>query len=465
VGILVASSLAFLGARGLLPSDGTAIIFEDAEENVGGLKLAPITPSSSNLQDEDLLLTIEGRPVNEWLRPRIMNPEGMRLKSEDTLRYQIQRQDEILEFPIRLTHPSMGSFLEKGWGVYFFLFYLEAISLFVYLRSPGLGTSRTFLLLSSLIFASGLIFFLGIQASDLLRVEMISLWLWGSVILYGWLAGSLLHFALIFPSGTGEVRRQRWILPAIYAGVWIPYALSVAAGWNQAISNVARFQLLVNSTGWMTLTTFPLVLIISFRRYRITQEGRQRRQMRWILWGFSVASIPWLLSLALSSIFKLSIGIPDNIIGLLWCAVPTTFAIAILREGLFDIDILINRTLVYTLLSTTLALVYFISVVVFQNAIRALSGQSTQFAIVLSTLTIAALFNPLRGRLQKFIDRRFYRAKYDAEQTLALFAATARDEVDMERLTGTLLGVVENTMQPEKVSLWLEPIEHQTFER
>jgi ADP-ribosylglycohydrolase len=124
--------------------------------------------------------------------------------------------------------------------------------------------------------------------------------------------------------------------------------------------------------------------------------------------------------------------------------------VAVLRYRLYDIDLIINRALVYTVLTATLALVYAGSVVGLQAAFRALTGQE-------STLVIAALFNPLRRRVQAFVDRRFYRRKYDAAKTLAAFNARLREETDLETLTGDLVGVVQHTMQPAHVLLWLRP--------
>jgi hypothetical protein len=149
-----------------------------------------------------------------------------------------------------------------------------------------------------------------------------------------------------------------------------------------------------------------------------------------------------------------------------FAAMPVAVGVAILRHRLYEIDTLINRTLVYALLTPMLALMYLGSVTAGQAIFRELTGQDQpQLAIVASTLVIAALFNPLRRRIQSFIDRRFYRSKYDARRTLDAFCSKLREEIDLETLNDDLIGVVQETMQPAHVGLWLRSADKPTGER
>jgi hypothetical protein len=164
-------------------------------------------------------------------------------------------------------------------------------------------------------------------------------------------------------------------------------------------------------------------------------------------------------SLVASAIAIWSVTVTILIINLALLGLPLFTGIAIVRYRLYDIDIIINRTLVYGTLTATVVAVYFGGVATLQALFRALTGQEqqSQLAIVISTLVIAALFNPLRRRIQAFIDRRFYRKKYNAAKTLEGFSLKLRDETDLKTLSDDLVGVVSETMQPAHVSLWLRP--------
>ena len=209
----------------------------------------------------------------------------------------------------------------------------------------------------------------------------------------------------------------------------------------------------VMSAGWLLLGSVAVAsLMVRFRRSR----AEERKQLEWFLYAVVLV----LLVNTASQIFSAELR-PSAVrefffvftLEGLWVAI----GIAIMRYRLYGIDILINRTLVYGTLTASLAALYFGVVVVLQMVLDLLSGQQSTLAVVASTLLIAALFNPLRRLIQSFIDRRFYRRKYDARQTLEAFSSKMRNETDLDALSGDLVGAVRETMQPAHVSLWLRP--------
>jgi hypothetical protein len=192
-------------------------------------------------------------------------------------------------------------------------------------------------------------------------------------------------------------------------------------------------------------------LIFRFRRER----GEQRQQIKWLAFAGAVAAITVTIGSAAYDVLGenvANITIMLSVLGL-----PLAAGIAIMRYRLYDIDVVINRTLVYGALTISLISVYFGGVVTLQYVLRALTGGESQLAVVASTLAIAALFSPLRRRVQGFVNRRFYRSKYDARKTLEAFSARLREETDLEALNDDLVGVVRQTIQPAHVSLWLRP--------
>jgi hypothetical protein len=197
-------------------------------------------------------------------------------------------------------------------------------------------------------------------------------------------------------------------------------------------------------------------------RYANVSNPAERQQTKWVVFGFAVAIWGFVATVVLGNIIpevRQHEALADIISGILIYGfillIPISISVAVLRSRLYDIDVVINRTLVYTILTTVLGLLYFGSIALMQAVLLALTGQGAQLAVVASTLLIAALFNPIRHRTQSLVDRRFYRGKYNAEQVLAAFSGSLRDETDLDRLSETLLVEVRETVQPAHVSLWL----------
>jgi hypothetical protein len=279
-----------------------------------------------------------------------------------------------------------------------------------------------------------------------------------------WLPGVMLllcFLPLYFPDGRLLSHRWRWVVwLALFFSVTGAIYLAFRPGEMQStgIINPLGIEALLPVLGLLDTLTgvpyFPILfasvasLVVRFRR----SGSVERQQIKWL--AFAALVIPvWFLTnapieAAAPSLFLL-------IDSLIFASLPVAAGVAILRHRLYDIDVLINRTLVYGALTVSLVLVYLGNVVLLQRIFVTLTAQGSQLAIVASTLAIAALFNPLRRRIQAFIDRRFYRHKYDAAKTLAQFSSRLRDETDLDALNEEMVTVVRETLQPAYVSLWL----------
>jgi hypothetical protein len=282
----------------------------------------------------------------------------------------------------------------------------------------------------------------------------------------------LVFLPLLFPDGRPPSRRWRWVAWLGAASIGLIVVPQMILLWPDRGAELMRPQGPAEQGGSHALFVivvyagFPLMLlaglaavaslVVRFRR----ASGDERQQIKW----FATAAA---LTLVFTFEFELVLNVEGGLLRVILAtltvliipSIPVATGIAILRYRLYDIDIFINRTLVYGSLTAALALVYFGGVVSLQYAFRALTGEGSQLVVVASTLVIAALFSPLRRRIQAFVDRRFYRKKYDAARVLEAFSARLRDETNLDQLNGDLVAVVRETVQPGHVSLWLRELE------
>jgi hypothetical protein len=273
---------------------------------------------------------------------------------------------------------------------------------------------------------------------------------------------------LLFPTGRLPSRRWRWV-------AWLIAALVLAGVITSAFSSGALMGVLgpirnplgiEGFTGvykallyFISPVALSAVVLSVFMRLR-RAAGVERQQIKWFAYAAAASVMATSLAYLVPGVIDTPLwfermGFALNIAFI--PAIPIAIGIAILRYRLYDIDRIINRTLVYGALSATLVALYFGGIVMLQRVFVLLTGQQSTLAVVASTLLIAALFTPLRRLIQGFIDRRFYRSKYDARKTLEAFSAQLRNETDLEALSDDLVGVVRETMQPAHVSLWLRP--------
>src|SRR5215204_4811232 len=285
-----------------------------------------------------------------------------------------------------------------------------------------------------------------------------------------------IYLILLFPDGKLPSRRWRplaWLSGVVmvlatlgitfspgplegHPGVRNPLGLESPLGWVATAGIVILLMLP------MCMLASALSLVLRYRR----SGGEERGQIKWIAFAASVVGLLYLITMLSSLTYSgpwggagtpLWLGLLQQASLVSFTAVPIAVGFAVLKYRLYDIDIIINRALVYGPLTVLLAATYFGGVVGLQYVFRTLTGQGSTLAIVASTLGIAALFNPLRRLVQALVDRRFYRRKYDAAKMLEAFNSRLREETDLDALNNDLVGVVRETMQPVHVSLWLRP--------
>jgi len=404
----------------------------------------------SSLEPGDIVQAVEGITPQQVLDDFFNAPRPSNWRIGETVELTIVRNGQPSSLDATLTHWTMSAWWLTNFGRFdgipnwLVALLVFGVGAFTFIKRPG-NLSARFLFAFGLAILSGV---LGDSIPDYSALYFdlpagIAKFIFSNVHFAYLLAPSFLGFTLTFPKPKSFIQRQpRWLLLPYLVGL-VPIILLFIDPELATIGFLLTFAMLVLGLAALIHSGLAMRDVVS------------RAQLRWAVGGVAVGVALFLLNFASPTpplyreitLFVASLGFP--IIGI-------SLAMAILRYRLFDIDVIIRKTLQYALLTGLLALVYFGSVILLQSLTENLFGEQSPLVIVLSTLAIAALFNPLRTRIQDFIDRRFYRKKYNAEQALAQFAATARDEVDMDHLNAALLQVVEQTMQPERVSLWLK---------
>lgn len=353
-----------------------------------------------------------------------------------------------------------------GWGVVLPAIY-SVVAALIIARQPGNRVGWLLMVVGLVaVFPSFVLDAMSSPPSEITPGIFLLVWLDG----WSWIPiiFPIFLIPLNFPTGRPPTPRWNWV-NWLALGMWLffiffsPFINTITPNNEQwSLPNPIGFipDALVEGP-FMVLWGAGLLTMVSasvaslFVRYRRAQDY-ERQQIQWLLYAGALFVVIYSAAFYfLSESGSQFEGLHNLLMLLSILAIPVAIAIAILRYRLYDIDVIIRKTLQYGVVTVLLLLVYTGSVVLLQSLVENITGEQSPIVIVISTLVIAALFNPLRNRVQDYIDRRFYRKKYDAEQTLARFAEIARDEVDMDKITAALLGVVEESMEPESVSVQL----------
>ncbi len=414
-----------------------------AEEQQGLIYQKNVMGLPSELEAGDTVLQVEGVP---YVMTSFTTVPLHLLKAGESAHFMVLRDEQTITVEVPITHWKFAPWV-KGIGILEFVsavitgIIMLGVGLFTFLKRPENKAARALFALNVLFFVSMSIDYpSGIGDS----YDLITIYVQGMLILLLYTVlfpPTLLYFSLVFPKPKPFLEKYPWTGS-------LPYAFGAVV--------FVLFFLTNGLAAWLWVIFATIGAIISLlHSILIHRDSVSRAQLRWGAGGTAAGLI------LVAPTFLVSFGVVSGTLATIINALviqglsvmAITLSIAILRYRLWDIDLIIRRTLIYSVVTALLGLVYFGGVAVLQGLFSGLTGERTALAVVISTLAIAGLFTPLRGRVQRFIDRRFYRQQYNAEQALARFGERLRDEIDLEQIQHHLINTVSQTLEPEHISL------------
>lgn len=443
-GMALSVLVVFFAMRLAAPGDGTQVIFPQSGFVPEGLPVNPFVLVPNGLQENDVVTVIEGHTVNDLIRDAFTGrwDKGALLKSP-TLDYVVLRDGRPVSVQVNLAPFPLVPALQGGWSTYLALVGMAAIGLYVFVRRPYLESAQLLFVASTSLSAAAVMYGMQQQPSDLLRGGVVPFEVGAHILFYFLSLTTFLHFALVFPRRHPFVNRHPRLIIWNYCGLWILFAAAFFVQLPSATSPSALLQLRLQSNN-VTVLYGLLIGLSAVTNARTLKNETEQRQIRWIVWGTGVAVgssvisslLPVLLSLPIQSFLVLG--------GLFLLVLPISFAIAILRENLFDIDLIVNRTLIYGPLTALLAVLFALTNSLLDFLLSDIAGGKSQISLVVNTVVVVLAFNPLKDKLQEIVDKRFKAKPHPAKQ-LAAFSAQVRAQMaplDVPRVTRSFLRTI-----------------------
>lgn len=454
-GFMFLITILYIWQRFSIPVDGARLEMTRPIWKPEGILITKMDAPPSGLQSNDLVTGVDGISMATWAG-RLFKFEGAppMIAMDQVAQYSVLREGRALTIPVAYGPYSLKDLLEDRWGTLLYALVTQIVGTFVFIRRSNDPQARL-LFAWSWLGSHTYAWSMGLQISDLITWS--GFWLYSIFTPLAWLFywSTALHFALIFPQPVPHLRKHPTSIYWVYLGAPLFFAAFITLARLRS-TNLLEWLGSWSSGGYLvSLVYLGLMVAVMIWNFRHTSDQVSRQKIRWAVFGAFISGFGGLVLWNLPPILLGRQLISPNSLGILVTVFPLTLAIAILRHHLFDIDRIINRTLVYSALTGILAIVYLGMVVLLQTALHSITGEDSPLAVVASTLIISLLFFPLRSGIQKYIDRRFYRRKYDPQKVLEGFADRVRYEVELEQINGLLIEAVEQTVQPQQVDIWL----------
>ena len=446
--LLILLALAYLWLQITTPSDGSHLQPGTLAITARGLMITPLDPGQAGLEAGDVVVAVDGRAVEQWAHALFpVSAPRPTWEFGDSVSYQVLRGERLLSVYVPLDRYPLGLSVRRTWGTILFALISLPVATFVFLRRPELPATRVLLLSAAALF-SATTWSLGLRVSDFLNPA--GFWLFQITTICAFMVYwiSLLHFAMVFPRPLGMLRR-RWLLPATYALPFLVLGCYLLLSWLSADGVLAWIAAWGQFTSYHSAVFVVLALGVIGRQYRLHRFGTERQQLRWVTLAAVLAGGSGLVLYILPPVVGAQ-PVHPNVIGLLVSVFPVALAIAVLKHNLFDIDTILNRTLVYGGLTAAIVALY---VLVVGTLGVAFQTRGDLFVTLVATGIVAVLFQPLRERLQRGANRIIYGERDDPQTVLTRLGKRLEAAAAPESMLPTLVETIAQALKLPYVAL------------